>query len=99
MRYNTGGNSSNIKKISVYTLYTVSVLICISGVLFGIYSWVNNISFKIINTNVSGIIFGLAVSYLGVRYFLSVSKLKEELYKDASVFSWSNFRKKKAAIK
>jgi len=99
MRYSVNGNSLNIKKASVFVLYAVSIFICISGITFGIYSWINDISFKVINTNVSGVIFGLVISYLGVRYFLSVSKLKEELYKDTSVFSWSNFRRKKPAIK
>lgn len=83
------------KKLSILVLSIVSICICISGLIFGVYSWVNDITFKVLNTNVPGVIFGVLVIYLGVRYFLSVSKLKNELYKESSVFSWSNFKKVK----
>lgn len=91
------GNYMNIKKIIVFGLSLLSGAICLSGIIFGVYSWINDISFRVINTNVSGIIFGAVVAYLGVRYYLSVSKLKKELYKDSSVFSWKNFKKQKKA--
>lgn len=84
------------KIILVFILFTMSVAIIISGVFFTIYSLYYNISFLIINTYVSGIFFGLAALYLGVRYFMSVLKLKREVYK-SSRFSWHNFKKQKPA--
>ncbi len=88
-------NPINTKKILIIALSIISLGISSSGIIFGIYSWVNDISFKVLNTNVPGLIFGALVAYLGVRYFLSVIKLKKELYKESSVFAWSNFKKVK----
>lgn len=85
----------NSKKISIFALSIISLFICISGIFFGVYSWINDITFKVLNANVPGVIFSALVTYLGVRYFLSVSKLKKELYKESSIFSWSNFKKEK----
>ncbi|EGD46528.1 hypothetical protein Cpap_0781 [Ruminiclostridium papyrosolvens DSM 2782] len=85
------------KKAAVILLTLLSAGICLSGIFFIFYSWMNNISFKVLNTNISGILFGVAALYLGFRYLLSVLKLKKELYKESSVFSWSNFRKQKTA--
>lgn len=85
------------KKVLISMLTILSCSICISGIFFIFYSWINDITFKVINTNVSGIVFGLAVAYLGFRYTILVLKLKKELYKESSAFSWSNFKKQKAA--
>lgn len=95
MQSKTVGNYFNTKKLIIYGLSVLSLCIFLSGIVFGVYSWTNDISFKVINTQISGIIFGAVVAYLGVRYYLSVSKLKKELYKESSVFSWSNFKKVK----
>ncbi|MDP4153124.1 MAG: hypothetical protein Q8865_06785 [Bacillota bacterium] len=83
------------KLIIIALLYVTSVLITISGIFFCIYSAISNLSFKIINTNMPGLVFGLLVAYLGLRYFISVKKLSSEVYKPTSIFSWSNFRKRK----
>ena len=37
--------------------------------------------------------FGAVVAFLGIRYLLSVRKLKGDVYKTTSQFSWSNFKK------
>jgi CO dehydrogenase/acetyl-CoA synthase epsilon subunit len=42
-----------------------------------------------------GSIFGAMAAFLGARYFLSVKKLKAEVYKESSRFSLSNFKRKK----
>jgi hypothetical protein len=81
----------------IYILFILSGAIAASGAFFSVYSLVNQITFKVINTNVSGAIFGLIVTYLGVRYFLSVFKLREAVYAPTAKFSWSNFRKSKTA--
>ncbi|HEX2927607.1 MAG TPA: hypothetical protein VHP38_15340 [Ruminiclostridium sp.] len=85
------------KKVSIIALSVLSAGIFVSGIFFIFYSWIHDTTFKVLNTNVPGIIFGLVVAYLGFRYLLSVSKLKKELYKESAVFSWRNFRKQKTA--
>lgn len=82
------------KKVTVNILFLMSVAISLSGAFFFVYSLIFNISFKVINTNVSGAIFGFVVLYLGIRYFMMVEKLKNEVYGTASRFTWSNFKPK-----
>jgi hypothetical protein len=82
------------KVVSIMILIIISVIIIISGTFFSILSLVNNIYFTVLNSPIHGAIFGLAVIFLGVRYFLSVQKLKAEVYKSTSKFSWNNFKKK-----
>ena len=88
-------NNFKQKAIIINLLYATTIIIMLLGAFFIVYSIVNNVSFKVINSNVSGAVFGLVVTYLGARYFLSVTKLKAELYKTTSQFSWSNFKKEK----
>lgn len=83
------------KLISIYALFTVSVIITLLGLLFSVYSLSFNISFKVLNTVIPGVIFGLVVAYLGIRYFFLVCKLKAEVFKSSTRFSWSNFKPKK----
>ncbi|SEW01317.1 hypothetical protein [[Clostridium] fimetarium] len=89
--------STNFKQkaVVINLLYATTIIIILLGVSFIVYSMVNNVSFKVINSSVHGAVFGLVVAYLGARYFLSVTKLKTELYKSTSQFSWSNFKKEK----
>lgn len=84
------------KVISIVILSAVSIIIALSGAFFSVYSFINNTSFRVLSSNVHGSIFGLVVLYLGVRYYLSVKKLKVEVYKSSSRLSWSNFRKEKS---
>jgi hypothetical protein len=92
-------STSKRKVIPMIMLMVLSTAISLSGVFFIIYSILNKISFKVINTDVPGIFFGLAVLYLGIRYFISLQKLKKEVYKPSSIFSWSNFRRQKTSGK
>lgn len=84
------------KVIFVSVLYVTSMIIIFLGMFFTIFSLVNNISFKILSSSVPGAIFGLLVLYLGIRYYLSVIKLKGEVFKASSKFSWNNFKGKKS---
>lgn len=84
------------KVVSIMILIIISIIIVISGTFFIIFSLVNNIYFTVLNSRIHGAFFGLVVIFLGVRYFLSVQKLKVEVYKNTSKFSWSNFKKKKS---
>jgi hypothetical protein len=83
------------KVIIISALYTFAIIIIFLGMFFSIFSLVNHISFKILSSSVPGAIFGLLVLYLGIRYYLSLVKLKEELFKSSSKFSWNNFKSKK----
>lgn len=82
MQYRTFGLSDNAKKLIITAISLLAAVgISLSGIVFGIYSWMNNISFRIANSQVSGIFFGIFVTYLGAGYFLSVVRLKNVLYK------------------
>lgn len=83
------------KLYSIMLLFMMSSVIIILGVTFSIYSLLNDVGFTVLNSRIHGSVFGLVVVFLGVRYFLSVRKLKTEVYKTESRFSWSNFRKEK----
>jgi uncharacterized membrane protein len=84
------------KMIAIMVLFGITIIIMLSGIYFSIFSVVNDISFKVINANIHGVVFGILVFYLGMRYNLSVIKLKTEINKNTSNFSWSNFKKEKS---
>lgn len=81
MQFKTSKTPESVKKLVILALALLAVGISLSGIIFGVYSWVNGISFRVINVNVSGVFFGVLVTYLGASYFLSVVKLKNVLYK------------------
>lgn len=79
-----------------------TILIMFLGLFFGAFSVINNITFRVIRSNISGAVLGMMVFYLGLRYYFLVAKLKPEVYANTSGFSWSNFKrgkKKKALLK
>lgn len=92
---NSDDSSILSKKIAVYFLFSISLIIIFLGMFFSIFSFVNHISIKVLSVNVSGIVFGILVFYLGIKYYLSVCNLKEKLLKNKYKFSWSNFKKLK----
>ena len=81
------------KRLSILALTVFSVVIIFTGSLFCIYSMVYGIRFTVLNNPVHGVVFGLLVIYLGFRYFFAVRKLKVEVYKPTSNFSFRNFLK------
>ncbi|EKQ53063.1 MULTISPECIES: hypothetical protein [unclassified Clostridium] len=92
---NTVAATDKSKVIIINILFASSIIIIFLGIFFSIFSFVNNINFKILSSSIPGAVFGFLVFYLGIRYYLSVTKLKGELYKTSSKFSWSNFKSKK----
>jgi len=86
------------KIIAVFLLFATSIIIILSGLTFSIYSFITDSNFRVLTATVPGFVFGLVVTFLGVRYFLSVRKLKIEVFKDSSTFSWSNFKKQKPNV-
>lgn len=79
------------KELVIWALYAVSILIILAGTYFSILSVVKDISIPVLSSSIHGAVFGVVVVFLGVRYLLSVSKLKTEVYKPTSRFTWKNF--------
>lgn len=88
--------NSRQKAILIHMLFGAAIIIMMLGIAFSGFCVVNNISFKVINSSIHGSIFGLMVAYLGFKYFMSVKKLKGEVYTTTESFSWDNFKRKKA---
>lgn len=80
------------KVASIAALSAGSLFIIGSGAALCVYSLINNIYFSVLSSQIHGAVFGVVIIFLGVRYFLSVLKLKAEVYKTTSRFSWSNFK-------
>lgn len=80
------------KVIAIWLLFAIAGLIALSGVAFLLYSIVNNVSFAVMQVNIPGEVFGAVIAFLGVRYILSVRKLRLKLYATHSRFSWRNFK-------
>lgn len=97
-KQNTGYMPTKSKILTINVLYITDIIIIFLGIFFSIFSLVNEIHFNILGSSVSGVIFGLLVLYLGIKYYFSVSKLKEELFKSSSKFSWDNFKGKKKKL-
>jgi cytochrome c biogenesis protein CcdA len=85
------------KVLSITLLFIGSIAIMLAGVVLGVISVINNATFRVLNADIPGVVFGAVVVFLGARYFLAVRKLKKEVYKSSSQFSWSNFRKNKTS--
>lgn len=83
------------KAIIINILYATTMIIIFLGIFFSIFSFVNHINIKVLSSSIPGTIFGFLVLYLGIRYYLSVSKLKEELLKASSKFTWNNYKGQK----
>ena len=80
------------KVIAVWLLFITAGLITLSGVAFSLYSVANNLSFTVMQAEIPGALFGAVIAFLGVRYILSVRKLRLKLYSSHSQFSWRNFK-------
>jgi len=83
------------KRILIALLYVVAVAIILLGASFCVYSAIHNVQFAVLSSSVPGLVFGLVIIFLGVRYIFSLEKLKAEVYKTTSSFDWSNFEKTK----
>lgn len=83
------------KVVIINSLFIGAMIIIFLGLFFCAFSFVNNIHINVLNASMPGEIFGLLVLYLGIRYYFSVIKFKEELFSSSSKFSWDNFRRNK----
>jgi len=84
------------KVIFIAVLYVVACAIILLGLVFGVYCALNQVMLPVLTTKVPGFVFGMVIAFLGVRYLFSIQKLKEEVFKTTSNFSWSYLRKQKA---
>jgi hypothetical protein len=84
---------SKEKNVSVIVLTVFAVTILASGAAFAIYSLLTDLTFSVFGTQMPGLVFGLIIAYLGLRYCQSVRSLRQELAKSKESFSWKNFRK------
>lgn len=82
------------KVAMIVILYVLSVVIMLLGAGFCAYSAINNVQMQVMSSTIPGFVFGMVILFLGIRYFMSLSKLREEVMKSAG-FSWTNFRKAK----
>jgi len=80
----------------IVALYVMSVIIMLLGAGFCAYSAINGVQMQVMTSTIPGFVFGMVILFLGVRYFMSLSKLRDEVMK-SSGFSWANFRKDKKA--
>ena len=78
----------------ILILYVLSIVIILLGAAFSVFSVINHVQLAVMSSNMPGVVFGMVILFLGIRYFLSLSKLKDEVYK-SSGFSWSNFKREK----
>jgi hypothetical protein len=96
MKSNTAtGKVEPSKVASITVLSIMAILIILLGGLLTAISLIRNISFSVLNSNIHGSVFGIVIVFLGIRYVLSVRKLKKEVYKSTSNFSWDNFKSDK----
>ena len=82
------------KVAMIVILYVLSVVIMLLGAGFCAYSAINNVQMQVMSSTIPGFVFGMVILFLGIRYFLSLSKLRDEVMKSTG-FSWGNFRKAK----
>lgn len=83
------------KSYIIFSLYVGSLIIMFMGIFFGAFSVINNIQLKVLSTSIHGIVFGLLVTYLGIKYYFMVTEFKKGFYENDSKFSWSNFKKER----
>ncbi len=90
----SGQAIDRIKLVVIGALFATSAVIVLLGLAFCVYSTINGVEFLVFQAKIPGMVFGVVIAFLGMRYFLAVQKLKAEVYKSDSRFSWSNFGKK-----
>ncbi len=83
------------KVVAIGVLFLTSLAIMFLGASMVLYSLTNHISYQVLHSEIHGAVFGAVITFLGVRYFLSVRQLKTEVFKATARFSWDNFKKRK----
>jgi hypothetical protein len=63
-----------------------------NGIAFSVYSQISGIRIAVMQSSIPGAVFGMVIAFLGVRYFLAVGRLRKEVFRATSRFSWHNFK-------
>ncbi len=84
------------KTVPVTTLFVTAVLIFILGAAFSVYSIISQVSLKVLDYQVPGAVWGMVMMFLGIRYYVAVRRLKAEVYKSTTQFSWDHFKSEKS---
>ena len=85
------------KRLSIAVLGFVAFALMCMGVSILVLSLVNDVSFTVMGSSIHGSLWGVVIAFLGIRYFMSVLKLKQRVYQSASKFSMRNFKGKVTA--
>lgn len=91
-------SSDHVSKIIVSCLlYLFAFLITLSGLIYTFICIHEQVSLYVFNHQIPGYLFGIIISFLGIRYLYAVYKLTLQLQDPQAVFSWRNyaFRSKK----
>ena len=96
MKHQDRPSADRSKTVPITALSVTASLIFLMGAAFSVYSTMGHISFAVLNFQVPGAVWGMVMMFLGVRYFVSVQKLKAEVYKSTTQFSWDHFKTEKA---
>lgn len=85
------------KRLSIAVLGFVAFALIWLGVSIFVLSLVNDVSYTVMGSSIHGSLWGVVITFLGIRYFMSVLKLKQRVYQSASTFSIENFKGKVTA--
>ena len=88
MSKQASANVNTGKRFAIWSLYTTAGIITIAGLGFCVYSIINQVELTVMQSSVPGAVFGAIISFLGVRYMLAVGKLRKEVYRPTSQFSF-----------
>jgi len=83
------------KVVAISILFVTSIALVLLGAVLIASGMIYGTNFTVIGSRIPSAVFGLIIMFLGARYFMSVLKLKTEIYKTSSQFSWNNFKKAK----
>lgn len=96
MKRLASSEAKGAKLAPIMALFTMATLIFLAGAVFSVISVVWNVSIPVMGSQINGAVWGIVMMFLGVRYLLSVQKLKAEITRQSAQFSWSSFKSDKA---
>jgi hypothetical protein len=74
---------------AIIPLAALASAIALLGAAFAVYAFVNGVTFRVLNADLPGFLFGAVAVFMGVRYFISSIKMAEKI--KGKTFSWRNF--------
>ena len=92
MKAQAAGGVTTGKVVAIGLLFITSGLIALLGIGFCVYSILHQVEFTVMQNQIPGAVFGAVIAFLGVRYFLAVRRLRKDVYRSTSRFSWDHFK-------